>query len=351
MTDNQKIIFLHNTVAEYRIPLFKELKKHFNESIQIWIYHDKKKIIDFHFFKYKKIFVLFSTDVILNLLKTDFDILIISGSHSYETIFFWIIAKLKKKHVIFWTETWMWPNMNIKDIFFLKILSLIAKNSERVIYPGKKVKEFYDYLKIDDKKQFFAPNTSFKKNFKASINNNPFSLGFFSRIIPRKGLHLLLKSIKNLKGKYKLHYSGIIEDEKYNNFCMKISRNLKDVYFYKSINSEEKLSKFFSKFSIFIYPSTSYFGMAEPWGLALNEAIQANKFIISTTAVAAAYDLIEPGKNGFIINENNDKELSMAIKKSSKIDFKLKNKVNEDKLKIYSYKNMSEGFIRAIEGL
>ena len=48
------------------------------------------------------------------------------------------------------------------------------------------------------------------------------------------------------------------------------------------------------------------------WGLTINEAIQCGKVVIGTTAVGAAYELINE-YNGRMVEANSVKELRKAI--------------------------------------
>lgn len=49
------------------------------------------------------------------------------------------------------------------------------------------------------------------------------------------------------------------------------------------------------------------------WGAVLNEAASCGKALISTTQAGAAYHLIHPGKNGFVIKPGNSNELYKII--------------------------------------
>ncbi len=88
--------------------------------------------------------------------------------------------------------------------------------------------------------------------------------------------------------------------------------------------------------------------MAEPWGLTLNEAIAENVPCISTYAVAAADDLIENGKNGYIVREKDPNSLQEAIQKVVRLDQHTRTAVNREKSETFTYENMAHAFLKAI---
>ena len=54
--------------------------------------------------------------------------------------------------------------------------------------------------------------------------------------------------------------------------------------------------------------------MPDPWVLVVNKAMACGKAVIATTAVAAAYDMIKNGINGFVVREKDSAALCNAIK-------------------------------------
>ena len=71
-----------------------------------------------------------------------------------------------------------------------------------------------------------------------------------------------------------------------------------------------ELPAYFDLCDVFVIPSA-----LEPWGLVLNEVLNAGKPVIVTDQVGSAYDLVEHGKNGFMLETGNIDQLSDALRK------------------------------------
>lgn len=344
-----KIIFIHNTTAEYRQPLFSILKKEYADSIAFWFYKEKTHTFLGKYFSYVSFPINFSIGILFALFQTPAEIIVLSGSHSYELPLLFLIAKLRRKKIIFWTETWNWPEMGLKSKFFFAIIKYIATQADYVLYPGKKVHEVYKALNIPQNRQFFIPNAARTLSRKAvSQHQTQYTLGFFGRPLPRKGLHKLLLAFSNLDNKkYTLLIHTDLENPEVKHL-QKIYTN-KNIQWRSQITGTAQLNTFFSTIDVFLYPSIVAGGVAEAWGLSINEALSANIPIVSTTAVAATYDLITPGVNGVILDYTQLENLPEAIAKSSSLDLKKLKKHNTEVLKTYNYSMMAQGFIEAIE--
>ena len=83
-----------------------------------------------------------------------------------------------------------------------------------------------------------------------------------------------------------------------------------------------------------------------PWGLTVNEALEAGCPVIATDAVGSSYDLLD-GKSGIQIESCNVDAVSNAIK-----NFEVNEDVHiycKNKAKQYSVEKMAEGFSRIIK--
>lgn len=109
------------------------------------------------------------------------------------------------------------------------------------------------------------------------------------------------------------------------------------------------LSNIYSEADAFVLPSYFLRNSYEAWGLVINEAMGMSLPIITTTAVGAAYDLIEEGNNGFVVKENNVEELYEAMNRLLGIDTeevgRLSRQIFETK---NDYNKMAYGFTQAI---
>ncbi|MCC8934875.1 glycosyltransferase family 4 protein [Rhizobium sp. 'Codium 1'] len=84
-------------------------------------------------------------------------------------------------------------------------------------------------------------------------------------------------------------------------------QKLGDVRFLGFRNQSE-LPAFYALADIFVLPSIN-----ETWGLVINEAMNAGCAIISTDQVGSAVDLVEHGKNGYVLKAGDTPALTVAL--------------------------------------
>jgi glycosyltransferase involved in cell wall biosynthesis len=76
--------------------------------------------------------------------------------------------------------------------------------------------------------------------------------------------------------------------------------------------NQSELPAFYELCDVFVLPS--HF---EPWGLVVNEVMNASKPVIVSDRVGAAYDLVEPGANGWIFPAGNVEALAKILRKAT----------------------------------
>lgn len=129
------------------------------------------------------------------------------------------------------------------------------------------------------------------------------SIGQF---IERKGYDILLEAWKSVNKEYELVIigGGILEKE-YLDFIEE--HNLKNVKIL-GYKSKEDIKQYYKAADVFVLPTRE-----DIWGLVINEAMANGLPIITTDKCIAGIELIENGKNGFIIKANDSNELSDRI--------------------------------------
>jgi glycosyltransferase involved in cell wall biosynthesis len=73
--------------------------------------------------------------------------------------------------------------------------------------------------------------------------------------------------------------------------------------------NQTELSRYYDVCDVFVLPSVH-----EPWGLVVNEAMNAGKAIIGSDQVGSAADLIRHGENGFVFRAGDVRALSAALR-------------------------------------
>ena len=85
---------------------------------------------------------------------------------------------------------------------------------------------------------------------------------------------------------------------------------LENDVFFLGFKNQSELPCYYYLCSVFVLPS-----FHEPWGIVINEAMNAGRAVIASDQVGSAYDLISNGKNGFIYKAGDIQELSSALTK------------------------------------
>ena len=116
---------------------------------------------------------------------------------------------------------------------------------------------------------------------------------YMSRIIPRKGLDVLIKAFSLLRRKRSDVSLLIGGDGPFRQYCEKLLKSMKipDVSFAGSITPQSVID-IYQQADVFVLPSYLKGNQYEAWGLVINEAMSMSLPIITTTAVGAAYDLV-----------------------------------------------------------
>ncbi|MDZ7611971.1 MAG: glycosyltransferase family 4 protein [Candidatus Moranbacteria bacterium] len=179
--------------------------------------------------------------------------------------------------------------------------------------PKEKIKIIFHNVDIDkfsQESENFSRKEKNKLKEKLGIKTNKIIL-FSGQLIERKGIFELLNGFNNYT-KLDSNVSLLVlgqgrEKEKMEEIIR--NKNIQNVFFTGFIQYNE-LYKFYSISDLFILPSRE-----EVWGLAINEAMACGLPIITTHETGASVDLIEEGKNGYIIPSNNSKAITQAIQK------------------------------------
>ena len=72
--------------------------------------------------------------------------------------------------------------------------------------------------------------------------------------------------------------------------------------------NQTELPGYYDLCDVLVLPS-----IQEPWGLVINEVMNAGRAVIVSDEVGCALDLVTPGENGKVIRAGNIDELSRAL--------------------------------------
>jgi len=339
----KKILFIHRGLQDYRIGLFNKLGKRLGITI-MFTFTDNKKMYP-HLFKrarFKSIIVKekrpflgytegFSLDLVRQLFKRKDDIIISSDLTSFATHASFLIAKLTGKKFLIWDELWEWPT-SFSAKLAKPYAKLIAKHADACILAGSKAKEFYQNMGAKRNKLFIANNCA--ADMKPRVNKkhveqlrrkyglkNKRVILYLGRIIKYKGLDYLIRAFKKIEAKNPNTFLLIAgPDAGWESHCKKLAKelNITNIKFIGPAPHKE-VSDYYSLSDVFVLPARFLYDdnvTNEAWGLAINETMSLSIPVVSTTAAAAAHDMITNGKNGYMVKERSVSQLTDAIQKT-----------------------------------
>lgn len=388
MRESLRILLLHSEVRSYRVPIFDLLSKQhkvrfmflcgqdfarFFPQTKEWRYENLRPVL----------FPGYGGDVTPSLLwklvkeRKDYDVVISSGLTSFATHMSFLISRLLGKRFITWSEDWVWPK-NLLSQIALPYVRFIIRHADACIVAGTKARDFHIQLGATPSKVFIAPNCA-EDLSKAPADTvavsaiakaiNPHEkkvIAYLGRVVEYKNLDALIKAFAELEKERDDVLLLIVGDGPFAPYCRDLLSQLKIknvVWPEGTRNSKtvivepiprEELIRYMKLCDIFVLPGKFMRQEnvpCESWGLALNEAMSLGRPVISTTSVAAAFDLIENNKNGFVVKEGSVSALHDALHsvlKETALLRQMGNNARERIQKVGIYERMLQGFTDAL---
>jgi glycosyltransferase involved in cell wall biosynthesis len=302
--------------------------------------------------------------LIYYLIKHQPNIVISSVSSSFRSIVSFIYAKLYRKQFILWIIEWRrhaYSPRSIKRLWrFSKNLigAKLILGSHSLVVGGSASKQYASSLGKVDNDVFVAVQCANdlkprrkRKEIKMKRCKPKYTFLYLSRIIPRKGLNLLIKAFSLLRMKRDDVSLLIGGDGPFRHYCEELAKSLQihNVSFVGSVDPSSS-KDLYEQADVFVLPSYLRGNQYEVWGLVINEAMSMSLPVITTTSVGAAYDLVIDGYNGFIVKENHVVDLYKAMEKIISLDlvqFGMNSRIIFEKKN--DFVQMANGFTSAIE--
>ncbi|MFD4932118.1 glycosyltransferase family 4 protein [Peribacillus butanolivorans] len=163
------------------------------------------------------------------------------------------------------------------------------------------------------------------------------------RFIYTKGYDVLLKAAIGFSKEVGVYIVGGHITDEY--IKLKNDLGLDNVYFIDYKNKDE-LKIFFKAADIFVLPTRS-----DAWGLVINEAMSFGLPVITTNKCVAGLELIEEGKNGYIVPVEDSKALADRILKllSNMELIEFVGKKNIKKINDYTIEEMAKKHVQTFE--
>lgn len=142
-------------------------------------------------------------------------------------------------------------------------------------------------------------------------SERPVRFLFSGQLIPRKGVDILIRAFESLCEQHPRVTLTILGDgPSRDRYRRMISPEWRHRIRFVGFVQPDGLPRHFAESDVFVLPSR-YDG----WGVVINEAVAAGMPVIATTAVGAAADLVEPGRNGFLVAPADVMGLAAAMQR------------------------------------
>jgi glycosyltransferase involved in cell wall biosynthesis len=332
----KKAVFITNIPAHYRIALISRSSKILkNEGINLitifsrltyerrkyWEINKNKFDFEYRVLNNKNSIAFKSKiyEIGLSALKALKEIepgLVVSAGFSLQSF---IISRYCRKEgipfLVYSGETEYTADAYRNDLIRKFLRNKINENTNGYIVYGKKAKEYiannfnndnlYEVINTIDTEEF-----SKKLNKSADVSKDKFTVLFVGDLKKDKGVDLLLNSVgllaDSIKRNIEIWIAG--DGEMLDQLIITaIKLGIKNIKFFGKVN-HSNIAHYYKNCDLFVLPSVN-----EPFGLVLVEAAIAGKPLIASKYCGGAYDLIENGKNGYIIDPHDYKGFADKI--------------------------------------
>ena len=253
------------------------------------------------------------------LLKGDYDLLVMPyGDPDYVAAA--ILSKiLGRPYCLYMTNNLF--DHRPSSLFRERVKRFICKNAIGALSTGPSQTEYArHYFRKEDIRQVGNPapglknlNIMLRNPGRSSIRNllgwdRSLVILFVGRLAKEKGLDTLLDALRYMKARGIRVRTVLVGEGPMEEYLRKVTETeCLDVDFAGFLEGTE-LTKRYIAADIFVLPSHS-----EPWGLVVNEAMEAGLPIVVSDRVGAKDALVHHGENGFIFDSGGSSKLASAI--------------------------------------
>lgn len=360
----KRVAIITNIPAPYRVDFFDYLTKNYtdyqftiiyssrNEDNRSWEIEQEKLensiFLESKTIKVKKRYDNYYLHIpegvseVLDKIKPD----VVVGSEYNPTVIQALhYCKRKKTPFISWTDGTLFSERNRN--FIQKFLRrYVVKMADAYIASSTKSKEAQIYYGAEEKKCHVSYlSVDVDKYIQKPQGQGCGKILCVGSLIERKGVDLLLKALAKTKGVYSLYLAG---DGPEKESLRKLAEELKigaQVHFLGQLKRDD-LIKHYADSDLFVFPTRE-----DCFALVILEAICAGLPIVCSRYADGAYDLIEEGKNGYIIDPYDEEKFAVCIDQLLGSD-ELRSEMQQHSDKIiekFRFSNIAKGYMEAIE--
>lgn len=358
----QKVLFVTNMPAPYRVDLFYYLQTHVKqyefhvmycagkEDNRCWDV-DKKKILNSCFAKcaviairrkYDTKYIYIPKQIWRDLNNINPDV-VIGGEYSPITIITLLWCRLHKRKYISFTDGSLYSERNINIIQKLN-RRIITQCCDAAVASSTKAKEKLLAWGMPPQKIFMSLLTVDIDKLTVAVHEPEAGrLLYVGSMIERKGLDLLIEALRYVKSDFSLHIVGNGSEQEINALKTKATNaNVIDSIHFCGFKQGNDLVEEYRKAQVFVLPTRE-----DCFGLVLLEAMCAKVPIVTSKYADGAYDVVKDGENGFIIDPYDARQFGNAIDRAIN-DRNLAENASVQNVEKFSFQNVVSGYIDAL---
>ena len=250
--------------------------------------------------------------IILLLARSCYDILIISGyAHPTMQLAMMVRAVQRRPWLLFAER----PGMvqNYWHSFGRRIAMFMVRSADGIIATGRLAKESFALQLGSSADVFSVPylvnHTDFLRLRRPRNTTNRISFMACAALIPRKGIDVLIKAFQQAAQANPDFSLTIVGDgPEREPLEESVTDECRDRITFRGAIPFTERAKVFGEADVFIHPARH-----DGWGVVIHEALAAGMPVIATRETGAAYELLEDGSNGFLIDAEDEAGLVERI--------------------------------------
>ena len=220
--------------------------------------------------------------------------------------------KLKLRNKINKNLFYVTPFLNLSFIPEEKKRFINLAKYSHIICANKKLIELCKVNGLNSNLHLLPHGVKIRKRLPLPSLEEPIKFYFLGRIQFSKGLHIIIKALKEIpKNIYELHILGDADymgkkEEKYFQKLKGCSKNL-NIIWHGRVNNE-KIEDYIKNFHVMIHPTICH----EIYGIAIAESLSMGRPVLATRCGGAEMQ-IKDNFNGWLINPNDIQDMKKKI--------------------------------------
>lgn len=360
----KRVLFITNYPSPYRVNFYDELGKYLDVTVLFADRVAKKVTRDAAWFEEsrggfrmvqlkKRILTVHGRDLCVDVtqwVKKDFDAIVVCGYSSPTAIL--AMAYMRLRGIPFYMEVdggLIRPDSKVKYLI-KKVLVTLPK---AWISSGRFTTQYLTHYGADESNiQHYPFSSLWERDIpsvvptaeekqalrrKLGIREEKMVISV-SRFIASKRLDMLIRSAAELGEAVGVYLIGGEPTEEY----LRIQKELgaENVHFIGFLK-KDRLAEYYRAADLFALPTQT-----DVWGLVINESMAQGLPVVTTDRCVAGLELIESGKNGYIIPVDDQQALTEAIRRTLEGDCAAMGAAALETIRPYTIENMAAAHVK-----